>query len=146
MTYDVLPSDKSVVVVFPSPVYPPPVIGWFSSVDGYRYVPSMCHPVLPHDSHWCHELLHNGLNVMQRRVFRTLPVLWNRPAPQWLTNCARAGPAASRVQELCESRGGRPGLSVLTNLMVSVDVKQHWTVLTHWSQCVPNMSADIREH
>ena len=29
------------------------------------------------------------------------------------------------VQELCESRGGRPGLSVLTNLMVSVDVKQY---------------------
>ena len=27
------------------------------------------------------------------------------------------------VQELCESRGGRPGLAVLTNLMVSVDVK-----------------------
>ena len=31
----------------------------------------------------------------------------------------------SRVQELCESRGGRPGLSVLTSLMVSVDVKQY---------------------
>ena len=30
-----------------------------------------------------------------------------------------------RVQELCESRGGRPGLSVLMSLMVSVDVKQH---------------------
>ena len=30
-----------------------------------------------------------------------------------------------RVQELCESRGGRPGLSVLMNLTVSVDVKQH---------------------
>ena len=30
-----------------------------------------------------------------------------------------------RIQELCESRGGRPGLSVLTSLMVSVDVKQH---------------------
>ena len=29
------------------------------------------------------------------------------------------------VQELCESRGGRPGLSVLTNLKVSVDVKQY---------------------
>ena len=26
------------------------------------------------------------------------------------------------VQELCEGRGGRPGLSVLTNLLVSVDV------------------------
>ena len=27
------------------------------------------------------------------------------------------------VQELCESRGGRHGLSVLTSLLVSVDVK-----------------------
>ena len=27
------------------------------------------------------------------------------------------------VQELCEGRGGRPGLSVLTSLLVSVDVK-----------------------
>ena len=27
------------------------------------------------------------------------------------------------VQELCESRGGRPRLSVLTSLLVSVDVK-----------------------
>ena len=31
--------------------------------------------------------------------------------------------SASIVQELCESRGGRPGLSVLTSLLVSVDVK-----------------------
>ena len=46
----------------------------------------------------------------------------------------------TRVQELCESRGGRPGLSVLTSLTVSVDVKQHWTVLRHWSHFVPNMS------
>ena len=27
------------------------------------------------------------------------------------------------VQELCESRGGRPGLSVLTSFLVSVEVK-----------------------
>ena len=27
------------------------------------------------------------------------------------------------VQELCESRGGCPGLSVLMNLLVSVDIK-----------------------
>ena len=33
--------------------------------------------------------------------------------------------AATIVQELCESRGGRPGLSVLTSLLVSVDVKQY---------------------
>ena len=29
-----------------------------------------------------------------------------------------------RVQELCESRGGRPGLSVRTSLLVSVDVSK----------------------
>ena len=52
----------------------------------------------------------------------------------------------NRVQELCESRGGRHGLSVLTSFMVSVDVKQYWTMLTHWSQFVPNMSTDIRGH
>ena len=50
------------------------------------------------------------------------------------------------VQELCESRGGRPGLSVLTSLLVSVDVKIYWTVLRHWSQLVPNMSTDIWGH
>ena len=43
-----------------------------------------------------------------------------------------------RVQELCESQGGRPGPSVLMSLTVSVDVKQHWTMLRHWSQFVPN--------
>ena len=48
--------------------------------------------------------------------------------------------------QLCESRGGRPGLPVLISLMVSVDVKQHWTMHTHWSQFVPNMSTDIRVH
>ena len=42
-----------------------------------------------------------------------------------LTNdiCSRMGTDQSIVQELCESRGGRPGLSVLTGLLVSVDVK-----------------------
>ena len=50
------------------------------------------------------------------------------------------------VQELCESRGGRPGLSVLTSLLVSVDVKLYWTMLRRWSQLFPNMSADIRGH
>ena len=49
-------------------------------------------------------------------------------------------------QELCESRGGRPGLSVLTSLLVSVDVKIYCTVLRHWSQLVPNMSTDIWGH
>ena len=29
------------------------------------------------------------------------------------------------VQELCESPGGRPGLSVLTSLMIAVGVNQY---------------------
>ena len=29
------------------------------------------------------------------------------------------------LSELCESRGGRPGLSVPTSLLVSVDVKNY---------------------
>ena len=52
----------------------------------------------------------------------------------------------SRVQELCESPGGRPGLSVLTSLLVSVDEKLYWTMFRHWYQFVPNMSNDIRWH
>ena len=55
-------------------------------------------------------------------------------------------PLGVRVQELCQSRGGRPGLSVLMSLTVSVDVKQHLTMLRHWSQFVPNVSTDIRGH
>ena len=35
------------------------------------------------------------------------------------------------VQELCESRGGRPELSVLTSPLVSVDVTNYCTVLRH---------------
>ena len=50
------------------------------------------------------------------------------------------------VQELCESRCGRPGLSVLMKLLVSVDVKIYWTMLRHWSQLFPNMSTDIWGH
>ena len=50
------------------------------------------------------------------------------------------------VQELCESRGVRPGLSVLTSLLVFVDVKLYWTMLTHWFQLVPDMSTDIPGH
>ena len=49
-----------------------------------------------------------------------------------------------RVQELCKSQGGRPGLSVLMSLTVSAEVKQHWTMLQHWSQFVPNISTHIK--
>ena len=50
------------------------------------------------------------------------------------------------VQELCESRGGRAGLSVLTSLLVSVDVKIYCTVLRFIAPCIghnPNISHDI---
>ena len=47
------------------------------------------------------------------------------------------------AQELCESRGGRPRLSVLTSLLVSVEVKPYGTMLRHWSQLVPVIYTDI---
>ena len=37
----------------------------------------------------------------------------------------RGRKATIKQKELCESRGGRPGLSVVMSLTVSVDVKQH---------------------
>ena len=46
--------------------------------------------------------------------------LWG-VATKWPTRA----PKTNIVQELCESRGGRPGLSVLTSLLVSVDVKNY---------------------
>ena len=64
----------------------------------------------------------------------------------WLNSYVQFSSFFFIVQELCESRGGRPGLSVLTSLLVSVDVKIYWTVLRHWSQLVPNMSTDIWGH
>ena len=54
----------------------------------------------------------------------------------YATNIAGYRMRAVTVQELCESRGGRSGLPVLMSLMVSVNVKQHRTMLTHWSQFV----------
>ena len=75
------------------------------------------------------------------------------PSQTALTQCLTRQPTTDKskisvvsldiVQELCESRGGRPGLSLLTSLLVSVDVKIYCTVLRHWSQLVPNMSYDI---
>ena len=48
------------------------------------------------------------------------------------------------VQELCESRGGRPGLSVLTSHLVSVDVKLCSRIGLSLSLII--MSTDIRGH
>ena len=43
----------------------------------------------------------------------------------WWCLRGRSLPLFGIVQELCESRGGRSGLSVLTSLLVSVDVKNY---------------------
>ena len=45
-----------------------------------------------------------------------------RPFFLWVSERYRKG-SLTIVQELCESRGGRPGLSVLTSHLASVDVK-----------------------
>ena len=49
-----------------------------------------------------------------------LAVPFNQSVPLHKAGCAVESVI---VQELCESRGGRPGLSVRTSLLVSVDVK-----------------------
>ena len=41
-----------------------------------------------------------------------------------------------RAQELCESRGGRAGLSIPKVRAVSVDVKQHWNIASELRDCV----------
>ena len=48
-----------------------------------------------------------------------------------------------RVQELCESQGDHLGLSVLMNLTVSVEVKQHRTMLRHWQPTSEDMKLYI---
>ena len=84
-----------------------------------------------------------------RRVQQYIKVLGNGCTLSWQACTAiymLGNSCTLRVQELCETRGGRPGFPVLMSLMVSVDVKQHWTTHMHWSQFVPNMSTDIRGH
>ena len=83
----------------------------------------------------CDFVLHN----YWKRKLRSTQVASHWRGPHHLKICCTLR-APYRVQELCENRGGRPGLPVLMSLMVSVDVKQHWTMHTHWSQFVPNMS------
>ena len=58
-------------------------------------------------------------------------------------------PYENRARELCESRDGRPGLYVLTSLLVSVNVKQYWnhahalaSVVLIWQPT----SEDIKQH
>ena len=56
------------------------------------------------------------------RVRQLTPVLFAMSVPTLARN---AHQHLFIVQELCESRGGRSGLSVLTSLLVSVDVKNY---------------------
>ena len=58
---------------------------------------------------------------------------WIVPLLLWQHINSKIQPSQFRVQELCESSGGRPGLSVLMTLMVSVVVKQHSAMLRYWS-------------
>ena len=62
--------------------------------------------------HWVHTHRYNGtfVNYIAEPIAATL---------KRRTSCSHG----LIVQELCESRGGRPELSVLTSLLVSVDVK-----------------------
>ena len=60
----------------------------------------------------------HGLLVIPCGSSRPIPASWvESEALQILKQ------NSGTVQELCGSRGGRPGLSVLTSLLVSVDVK-----------------------
>ena len=56
----------------------------------------------------------------------TLRDMKQSPGDVWVPCIIKAFVSCTfnRVQ-LCESRGGRPGLPVLMSLTVSVDVKQH---------------------
>ena len=64
--------------------------------------------------------------VLVKSLFRQMV---KESCPQTTEGVARRNGTSNtsliRVQELCESGGGRPGLSVLMSLTVFVDVKQH---------------------
>ena len=61
------------------------------------------------------------MNTVILKIIEANGPLWEVKGARYKLNL---GPVSQRiVQELCESRGGRPGLSVLTSLLVSVDVK-----------------------
>ena len=68
----------------------------------------------------CRDTGGKGTLPAQRTSFNTLDNCGHKTSTQ--SKRKRTG---KKVQELCESGGGRPGLSVLTSLLVSVDVKHH---------------------
>ena len=74
-----------------------------------------------------HELLtrrNRFLNISGRASFpRTKLFARGELAVYIYIYLVRPPPRRGIVQELCESRGGRPELAVLTSVLVSVDVK-----------------------
>ena len=60
-------------------------------------------------------LSHNSIGTDMYLIFNTQSTMTVISGWHSLWKCI--------VQELCESRGGHPGLSILTSLLVSVDVK-----------------------
>ena len=63
--------------------------------------------------------------MTKRTDWSTVPSLISRTVSVDVKHHVYLLTGALIVQELCESRGGRPGLSVLTSLLVSVDVKNY---------------------
>ena len=131
-------------------------VGWWSwaakvGLLSLRVVPQQqCSGHCPCDSAQARQLKQQLRNALVDGQWRgdtalTLPLFWRRStvSPVFFGRYQRS----SFHSFMCESRGGRPGLPVLTSLLVSVDVKQYRNLLTHWSQLVPNnMSTDIRGH
>ena len=115
------------------------------SLSGSRYVlfyfpscslPRSRHAGLPQASHVpisCsrHVLFHVRFHDPSVFVFMFLLSSFPRSLPGSLNKFTAAikqqigDCPPNRVQELCESRGGHPGLPVLMSRTVSVDVKQH---------------------
>ena len=109
------------------------------NVSGAAYIPELLHIYIPSRTLRSFSDTHT-LKIQQYKRkthgFRTFscfgPHIWNS-LPQDLRHCSNLSTFKAklktflffRVQDLCESRGGRPGRPVLMNLMVSVDVKQH---------------------
>ena len=123
-----------------------------ASGSGFKPATAQCSAFQPHSQHHFQapssKLCQNWLRHRRGTLYLRAAVHRRcQPPPNGLgTNKTGSNTASFRVQELCECRGSRPGLHVLMSLMVSVDEKQHRTMLRHWSQFVPNMSTDIRGH
>ena len=90
------------------------------SVLGHDFL--ACLPVILSFFDWPKVLWRNTRSV------KTLPL--DPPRPEF-------EPQGSGAVWRSTEPGGRPGLSVLTSHTVFVDVKQYWTMLTHWPKLVP---------